>query len=95
MESLIMNVTTAITAVSTIFLLGLLYVYYKNLKQAKSKFTIGLFLFALLFLVQNLVSLYYYITMMEYYAPEVEVHVFILTLLQAVGFMILLKITWE
>ena len=90
-----MNVTTAITAVSTIFLLGLLYVYYKNLKQAKSKFTIGLFLFALLFLVQNLVSLYYYITMMEYYAPEVEVHVFILTLLQAVGFMILLKITWE
>ncbi|MBS3096420.1 hypothetical protein J4480_03190 [Candidatus Woesearchaeota archaeon] len=95
MESLIMNVTTAITAVSTIFLLGLLYVYYKNLKQAKSKFTIGLFLFALLFLVQNLVSLYYYIIMMEYYAPEVEVHVFILTLLQAVGFMILLKITWE
>ena len=90
-----MNATTVLTGISTIFLLGLLYVYYKNLKQAKSKFTIGLFLFALLFLAQNLVSLYYYITMMEYYAPEVEVHVFILTLLQAIGFMILLKITWE
>lgn len=90
-----MNVTTIITAVSTIFLLGLLYVYYKNLRQAKSKFTIGLFLFALLFLIQNLVSLYYYITMMKYYAPEVEAHVFILTLLQAIGFLILLKITWE
>ncbi|MBS3101779.1 hypothetical protein J4204_06665 [Candidatus Woesearchaeota archaeon] len=95
MESFIMNATTVLTGISTIFLLGLLYVYYKNLKQAKSKFTIGLFLFALLFLAQNLVSLYYYITMMEYYAPEVEVHVFILTLLQAIGFMILLKITWE
>ncbi len=95
MESFIMNVTTIITAVSTIFLLGLLYVYYKNLRKAKSKFTIGLFLFALLFLIQNLVSLYYYTTMMKYYAPEVEVHVFILTLLQAIGFMILLKITWE
>lgn len=95
MESTIMNVTTIITAVSTIFLLGLLYVYYKNLRQAKSKFTIGLFLFALLFLIQNLVSLYYYITMMKYYAPEVEAHVFILTLLQAIGFLILLKITWE
>ena len=90
-----MNATTVLTGISTIFLLGLLYVYYKNLKQAKSKFTIGLFLFALLFLAQNLVSLYYYITMMEYYAPEVEVHVLILTLLQAIGFMILLKITWE
>ena len=95
MESLIMNATTGLTAVSTIFLLGLLYIYYKNLKTAKSKFTIGLFLFALLFLIQNVVSLYYYITMMKYYAPEVEIHVFILTLLQAIGFLILLVITWE
>ena len=95
MESMIMNVTTVITAISTIFLLGLLYIYYKNLRNAKSKFTIGLFIFALLFLIQNIVSLYYYITMMEYYAPEVEVHVFILTLLQAAGFLILLLITWE
>ena len=90
-----MNVTTVITAISTIFLLGLLYIYYKNLRNAKSKFTIGLFIFALLFLIQNIVSLYYYITMMEYYAPEVEVHVFIITLLQTIGFGILLKITWE
>ena len=90
-----MNVTTAITAVSIIFLLGLLYVYSKSLKNIKSKFTIGLFIFALLFLIQNLISLYYYLTMMKYYAPEVEVHVFILTLLQAIGFAILLKITWD
>ena len=90
-----MNVTAALTAVSTIFLLGLLYVYYKNLKHARSKFTIGLFLFALLFLIQNIVSLYYYITMMRYYAPEVEDHVFIITLLQTIGFLVLLKITWE
>ena len=90
-----MNITTAITVVSTIFLLGLLYVYSKNLKKIKSRFTIGLLIFALLFLFQNLISLYYYITMMKYYAPEVEVHVFILTLLQAIGFLILLIITWE
>ena len=95
MESLIMNITTSLTGVSTLLLLGLLYIYYKNLKKIKSNFTIGLFIFALLFLVQNLVSLYYYITMMKYYAPEVEIHVFILTLLQAIGFAILLKITWE
>ena len=33
--------------------------------------------------------------MMNYYAPEVEIHVFTLTLLQTIGFGILLKITWE
>ena len=95
MESLIMNITKVLTVISILLLLVLLYVYSKNLKAIKSKFTIGLFLFALLFLMQNIVSLYYYITMMKYYVPEVEVHVFIITLLQTIGFLVLLKITWE
>ena len=90
-----MNITKVLTVISILLLLVLLYVYSKNLKAIKSKFTIGLFLFALLFLMQNIVSLYYYITMMKYYVPEVEVHVFIITLLQTIGFLVLLKITWE
>jgi len=95
MDSILMKVITILTVISTLLLMGLLHVYYKNLKAAKSKFTIGLFVFALLFLVNNLVSLYFYITMMDYYVPAVELHVFILALLQAIGFAILLKITWE
>ena len=90
-----MNITTVLTGISTILLLGLIYVYYKNLKKIKSNFTIGLVIFAILFLIQNVVSLYYFITMMKYYAPEVEAHIFILTLLQTIGFAVLLKITWE
>ena len=90
-----MNFTTVLTSISTIVLVVLLYVYFKNLRKVKSGFTVGLFIFALLFLIQNLVSLCYYITMKMYYTPEVEVHVFILTLLQAIGFSVLLKITWE
>ena len=93
--AMLMSFTTILASISTLLLAGLLYVYIKNLKNIKSKFTIGLLVFALLFLLQNLVSLYYYLTMMEYYSPEVEVHVFILTLLQTIAFLILLKITWE
>ena len=95
MESLIMNVTTILTGISTLLLLGLVYIYYKNLRKIKSNFTIGLLIFAILFLAQNLISLFYFITMKNYYAPEVEIHVFILTLLQTIGFAVLLKITWE
>ena len=91
----IMNLTTILTAVSSLSLLGLLYIYIKNLKNIKSKFTIGLLIFAVLFLLQNLISLYFYFTMTEYFVPQVEVHVFILTLLQTIAFLILLKITWE
>ena len=93
--AMLMNLTT-ILAVGAILVLGfLLHIYIKNLRKIKSSFTIGLLVFALLFLIQNLVSLYYFLTMMEYYSPEVEVHVFILTLLQTIGFLVLLKITWE
>lgn len=93
--AMLMSLTTIMAAVSSIMLAGLLHIYIRNLKKIKSNFTIGLFIFALLFLIQNLVSLYYYLTMMKYYSPEVEVHVFILTLLQTIGFLVLLKITWE
>ena len=95
MDSLLMKVITILSVISAVLLLLLLYVYYKNLKSIKSKFTVGLFIFALLFLIQTIVSLYYYVTMMDYYVPEVEKHVFIFTLLQTIGFAILLKITWE
>jgi len=90
-----MSITTILTGISTLLLLGLIYVYYQNLRKIKSSFTVGLLIFAILFLTQNIISLYYFITMMSYYAPEVEVHVFILTLLQTIGFGILLKITWK
>ncbi|MBI2649697.1 hypothetical protein HYX04_00105 [Candidatus Woesearchaeota archaeon] len=93
--AMLMNITTILAVISVIALGMLLHIYIKNLKKIKSKFTIGLLVFALLFLLQNLVSLYYYLTMMKYYTPEVEVHVFILTLLQTIAFLILLKITWE
>jgi len=93
--AMLMNLTTILTLVSTLLLIGLLYVYSKNLKKIKSRFTSGLFIFAAIFLLQNLVSLYFYLTMMGYYVPAVELHVFIFTLLQTIGFAILLKLTWE
>lgn len=91
----IMNFTTVLTGISTVSLFGLLYIYIKNLKNIKSKFTIGLLIFAVLFLLQNLISLYFYFTMIYYFVPQVEIHVLILTLLQTIAFLILLKITWE
>ena len=93
--AMLMNLTTILTAISALMLAALLHVYIKNLRKIKSSFTTGLLILALLFLIQNIVSLYFYLTMMEYYVPAVELHVFIFTLLQTIGFAILLKLTWE
>jgi hypothetical protein len=91
----LMGITASLTALSSLLLIALLTIYAKNLRKVKSKFTIGLVLFALLLLAQNLASLYFYFTMMGYYVPQVTLHVFILTLLQVIAFSILLKISWE
>ncbi|MBS3131545.1 hypothetical protein J4212_03890 [Candidatus Woesearchaeota archaeon] len=91
--AMLMNLTTIFTGISTILLVALLVIYTKNLSRIKSRFTYGLFIFAILFLAQNLISLYYFVTMMDYYVPAVSVHVFIFSLLQAVAFAVLLFIT--
>jgi hypothetical protein len=61
----------------------------------RSSFTAGLLSFAALFLVQNIVSFYYFVTMMPYYANGLDVHVFLLTILQTFAFGILNYITWK
>ena len=91
----LMSITLILNFVSILALLGLLYVYYKNLRHIKSKFTIGLIIFAALFLLQNVVAFYFHFTMMEYYTPKFEAYECIFTILQSVAFLILVFITWE
>lgn len=86
---------TIITGINAALLIALVVMYAKNLAKIKSKLLVGLMVFATVFLIQNLVSLYYYVTMMAYYVPEVEIHIFILTLLQTIAFSIMLWINME
>ena len=86
---------TLFNAISLILLLALLFIYFRNLKSIRSKLLIGLIIFVFVFLVQNVFSLYYLLTMMEYYVPAVELHVFIYSALQMIAFAIMLYITWE
>ena len=89
----LMMYTGILTLLSIVLLVALLVIYSKNMRSLRSSFTVGLFVFALLFLIQNVVSAYYYWTMMSYYAPEVEIQVFVLSLLQTAAFGLLLYIT--
>jgi len=91
----IMTGTTILTILSSIILVMLLWIYGKNLRKIQAKFTWGLFIIALVWLVEKVTSLYYYVTMMDYYVPEVSMQVFLLSLLQMFALVVLLKITWE
>lgn len=90
-----MQFTIGLVSINIIILCLLLFIYLKNLRSIKSKFTIGLVLFVTVFLIQNIVAAYFYFTMMDLYAQGTELPVLLLTIMQTLAFIIFLFITRE
>ena len=84
-----------ITSVANICLLaGMLYVYLERYLKVKSKFTATLVLFALLFLLQNILFLVYFL----YNIPQTVINAMILLIflgLEFIAFCMFLMITKE
>ena len=93
--AMFMTLSTYLTGLNIVLILALLYVYVKNMRKIRSLFTSGLVIFALLFLMQDIVSFYFSVTMMPYYVAGVEPYVFSFTLLQTLAFATLNYITWR
>ena len=91
----VMKATFVLTIVNIVLLLALSYVYGRNWVKMRSTFTAGLLLFTLAFLVQYLVSFYFYMTEMHFFVDMVSMHVFVLTVLQTIAFAILNGISWS
>jgi hypothetical protein len=89
------ELTMALHAVNVILPLCLLYVYVQNYRKMKSKYAVGLILFAGLFLLQSLMESYYDFTMVMFSSTVAETASEVLDLIKAIGFAILLWISWE
>lgn len=82
--------------VSVAFLALLLFVYGKNLRQVRSPFTLGLVVFALLFLVEGLVGISYHFWMANVgYGVDVAVPLLTLNAVKAGAFGVLAFISWD
>lgn len=73
----------------------LLYVYGKNATQIRSKFTIGLVVFAILFLVENVAGLWAYFTMSATSGAEVALPMLLLNAMETGALATLVVITWD
>jgi hypothetical protein len=78
------------SGVNVLLLLGLVWIYGGSFMKVRAQFTAGLLFFAALFLVQNLISLYSFLTMFMYYAPGVTSIVLSITVVQTAGLAIIL-----
>lgn len=88
--------SVAVEVVNIVLLSGLLYVYAQNYFKVKSKFTISLLLFASFFLLERIVAIYFYITMDMCYASQSAEQVRpILSIIETMGLIVLLRVTWK
>ena len=78
-----------------ILILALLGVYLQNYSRMKSKYTMGLSVFAAFFLAQSLMNLYFDATMPMYLSSSAETVATMLEGVKAVAFAVLLWISWE
>ena len=90
-----MKATFVLTSINIFLLLALGYVYGRNWFKMKSSFTLGLLLFTIVFLIQDLTSFYFYVVNMPYFVEMVSLHVLILTTLQTIAFIVLNIISWK
>ncbi len=91
--SLWMDLNIVAVVLTTVLLTALLAVYVGMLRQARTRFTWGLLLFALALWFQAAVQLYFFATMMSLYAGDVERLVLVQNCLALVGSAVLLGVT--
>jgi len=84
------QVAAFFSAVNVLLLLGLIWIYGNSFRKVRAQFTVGLVFFAALFLLQNLISLYSFVSMFMYYAPGVTGIVVAITVVQTAGLSIIL-----
>ncbi len=86
----------ALAGVNAAILAALLYVYGRNARRIRSRFTLGLVLFAALFLAQNLAGMWIYMSMNNAgEAADVALPMLLLNATEMGGLAALAVVTWD
>ena len=89
-------VDIVLAAASIAVLVGLLYVYGTNYRHLRSPFSLGLIVFAALFLVENLAAIYFYVAMSGTEGAGVAaMPMLALNAAELVGFTTLFYVSWR
>ena len=88
-------VTLSIIGLNVILTLILIIIYYRNHRLVHSKLTLGLLFFAFAFLVENIVDFYFYNSLVVQSILGFTMIHFLVNLLEMIGLIILLYVTWK
>ncbi len=92
LEDLITLGTIAVNILLTLVLIG---VYFKNYRTISSKMTLGLLLFAIAFLAENVLDLFFYNIILQQGIFGMTTIITSVNLLQLAALAVLLWVTWK
>ena len=97
---LIPTLVMAIEVINIVLLLGLLYIYVNSYRKVKSEFTMGLIFFVSAFLVKSIVLLLTLRAIFRILDTVTDVRgapmfLLMVNIVECIGLVILLKISWE
>jgi hypothetical protein len=89
-------VSAGINMINIVILLFLLYVFTKNYRHIKSKYNIGLIIFSLVFLIENVIILHLGIFEWPSVIENIVLlHMITVDFIELLGLLTLLYITWK
>ena len=93
MEPLII-VATVFAFLNVVLLLGLIYLYARIVVKTRAGYPVGLLIFAVLLLMQNLMTVYGYTMMTDFFGDKVYPVLIGITVTEFGGLLALLKVTF-
>ncbi|HZD13062.1 MAG TPA: hypothetical protein VE177_06050 [Candidatus Binatus sp.] len=91
---MILGMTTGVCLVNIGLLAGLMFIYLHGYSQLKSRFGLGLLIFALLLMGQNLLYIYFYFAEWDAFGNAM-VYVLTANLVQTFGLVVLSWVSWK
>lgn len=85
-----LDLGTGVNIVNVLLLLGILFIYLRGFKRVRSGFVVGLILFAVLLLAQNIAAVYFQTQMIGYYTEQVAFFGLVLSVIETIALIILL-----
>ena len=93
--ALFMDLTFISASLNLILLAALLYPSARNFSKTRSSIAAGLMLFIVIFLIENIVAVYFHLTMMNLYTSPVQFQAMVLRVIQTISFATLLLVTYK
>lgn len=89
-----MVVAVIFATLNSIILLSLLFIYGRIVMRTRASYSVGLMIFAVFLLAQNLATIYSYVDMAPFFEPEALPYLSTISALEFVGLLVLARITF-